>query len=146
MTHHYFAYGANTNLDSMAIRCPGAVALGVATLYDCQLVFRRHCDVESKEDAAVQGVLWHIDDYHLQSLDQFEGYPTYYERDKVLVYDELGDEYEAWVYYMTESDYLAAPSSGYWNLVREGYMQNGIDTQQLDQALEQLADGAYDKN
>jgi gamma-glutamylcyclotransferase (GGCT)/AIG2-like uncharacterized protein YtfP len=146
MNHYYFAYGANTNLDSMAIRCPGAKLLGTAILYDCRIVFRQHCDVESSKDSNVEGVLWQINEDHLYSLDQFEGYPVYYERDKLIVFDDQGYSYESWVYFMQSDNYVKAPSPQYWDLVKEGYQQNGINIKQLEVALKLSTDGSYDKD
>lgn len=119
----------------MDARCPGAICLGPAFLYNHRLVFRNHCDVEADDSNFVQGVLWELDDEHLYSLDMFEGYPKYYGRTRVKVYVDDDDEVTAWVYYMNTQDYMFPPSQTYFDLVWEGYQQNGVSTDQLVTAL-----------
>ena len=139
MKHYYFAYGMNTNLDSMAQRCPGARCLGAGYLEGYRFVFRQHADVElGNPDDDVQGVVWMIDDDHLNSLDMFEGFPNYYLRCKAWVHsDELG-WVKAWIYTMADQDYSAVPSNSYVSMCREGYVQNRVSTKQIDEALEKL--------
>ena len=37
---YYLAYGSNLNIQQMAVRCPGARAVGTATIRDFKLAFR----------------------------------------------------------------------------------------------------------
>ena len=129
----YYAYGANSNIDSMAHRCPAALDLGPAQLHNYQYRFSRHADIVPGV-GTVQGVLWDITEDCLESLDLFEGYPEYYERKTVLV-EHRGQLKEALVYYMTPGLIDALPSTGYLNLVLEGFQEHGIDTKQIFDAL-----------
>lgn len=136
MKHYYFAFGANTNLDSMAQRCPGAQCLGSGQLEGYKFAFRKHADVELGDpNDQVQGVVWYIDDDHLFSLDTFEGFPTYYLRCKAWVHSDKIGWVKAWIYTMADQEYLCLPNESYVKMCREGYEQNGITTHQIEEAL-----------
>lgn len=130
----YFAYGMNTNQLEMATRCPGAVCLGMAWIDDFQLCFRTHCDIEQNLNARTYGVLWEIDKNNLRSLDVLEGFPYYYNRFHVKVQTENYFVF-ALTYQMNDQSYLQQPGSGYLNMITEGYRQNAVPTDQIDQAL-----------
>ena len=135
MTHYYFAYGMNTNLDSMAHRCPTATVMGAARLEGYRFVFRQHADVELDYGSSVEGVLWEITDDDLESLDAFEGFPTYYIRSRAWVEHE-GKWYVAWVYQMADQSYDCKPNLSYVHMCMEGYQQNGVSTLQIESALD----------
>jgi len=138
----YFAYGMNTNLAEMASRCPGAVNLGPAQIEGYEFVFRTHADIAAKKGAVCQGVLWEIDDDNLDALDMLEGYPTYYTRFSVAVTTTEGTA-TTLVYQMNNQQSIKMPYSSYLEMVTEGYQENNISCDQLDQALLQI-DLAYD--
>ena len=130
----YFAYGMNTNLDSMRHRCPTAVCLGAAWINNYEFVFRTHADIQKNPGKICHGVLWDITPADLKSLDALEGYPCYYTRFRVRV--NQGDHFVyAVTYQMTDQTYIQEPGSGYLEMVREGYEQNGVPTGQIDQAI-----------
>ena len=136
MKHLYFAYGSNTHLKQMEQSCPGAVNLGPAYLQDYRLLFRIHADIELCEHSTVAGVLWEIDDNHLASLDRYEGFPAYYLRHRVFVKTTADEpKWVAWVYSMTEQEEELSPGKPYYNVCMEGYVANGIETTQLEEAL-----------
>jgi gamma-glutamylcyclotransferase (GGCT)/AIG2-like uncharacterized protein YtfP len=139
MKHFYFAYGMNTNLTSMANRCPGAVPLGSAILSGYRFVFRSHADVVLDGQTDTHGVLWEITDDHLDRLDSFEGFPHYYLRCRAWV-QHNDDWIIAWVYTMHDQDYVSEPEASYVRMCREGYKENGVSTDQIDQALAEIAD------
>ena len=130
----YFSFGMNTNVEQMQQRCPAAECLGSATLYNYQLVFRRHCDIEAVLGAHCDGVLWEISNDNLAALDLLEGYPDYYNRHTVEVY-HYGMPLKAMVYQMSSPYPLQLPSSGYLEMVRQGYAANELDLSQLARAL-----------
>ena len=69
----YFAYGANMERDAMRLRCPGAVALGAATLAGFRYVIARgYGIVARKAGAQVHGVLWRLTPRDYAALDLFE--------------------------------------------------------------------------
>ena len=132
--HYYFGYGMNSNLDQMSARCPEAVCFGSAKLHGYKFVFRGHADVELDKSSTVQGVLWEVNNYDLESLDLLEGFPTYYLRQRAYV--EIDNvEVVAWVYMMNDQSFVNNPSQSYYEMCYEGYIQNNIDTTQLFEAL-----------
>lgn len=138
-TQFYFAYGANTNLDSMSRRCPTAICLGAGVLEGYKFTFRKHADVElANPNDQVNGVVWQLTDCDLDSLDAFEGFPNYYLRCKVWVYSNEIGWIKAWVYTMEDQDYHAEPDEFYVSMCREGYEENNISTRQIDEALERI--------
>lgn len=126
----YFAYGLNTNVTSMAARCPRAVSFGRAKLLGHRFRFSGPADVQVDRRSDVDGVLWDISDQCLVSLDNLEGYPYYYNRSwRVVEYQD--QYYRALVYHMNPGNRNAPPSSGYFDMVLEGYTEHGVSTRQL---------------
>ena len=131
----YFAYGMNTNTEGMAQRCPRAVSFGAAKLLGHKFRFSGPADVQVDRSCEVDGVLWDITEDCLQSLDNLEGYPFYYDRKWAQV-EQDGKIYEAMVYYMLPGNKNHPPSSSYFACVLEGYEEHGVSTRQLFNALE----------
>lgn len=137
---YYFAYGLNTNLKSMASRCPAAKSLGQCVALDHVFEFRVHADIREEEDGFCAGVLWEITDECLAELDILEGFPSYYTRKEVQVAhpyinDEEGNNLiTAIAYIMNEQDGLVAPFESYYDLVAEGYREHGMSTERLEAA------------
>ena len=126
----YFSYGMNTNRSGMAQRCPGAQSLGHARLIDYSFRFATHADVVKCRGSYVDGVLWSIDQTHLNNLDLLEGYPYYYNRRRLRV------AYEdrivlAETYYMQPGNLDSLPGQGYFDMVVEGYKEHKVPTEQL---------------
>lgn len=137
MKYLYAAYGMNTNLNEMSHRCPTAVCLGLAQIKNYEFVFRTHADVQYKQNAKCDIVLWEIDATCLKALDSLEGYPYYYTRFNVTV--KFGKRtVNALVYQMTDQSYMQEPSRGYLDMVQEGYVQNGVPTNQIDCAINMI--------
>jgi len=126
----YFAYGMNTNRRGMAQRCPGALSLGHARLIDHSFRFATHADVVRCKGSYVDGVLWAIDDFHLNSLDHLEGYPFYYNRRRLRVAHE-DRVVMAETYYMQPGNLDSLPGQGYFDMVVEGYREHRVPTEQL---------------
>ena len=143
-TRLYFAYGSNINLDQMAYRCPNATVIGPVTLEGYELTFRGRTDgngvanIEPKEGASVPGVLWRITPDCERALDRYEGTPQLYVQQDVTVCDSKGKQHTVMAYVMTDLFREAAlPSPFYFNGIREGYRQNGMDETPLANALTQ---------
>ncbi len=126
----YFAYGMNTNRAGMAQRCPGALSLGHARLVDYSFRFATHADVVKCRGTYVDGVLWTIDDFHLNSLDHLEGYPVYYNRRRLRVAHE-DRVVLAETYFMQPGNLDNLPVQGYFDMVVEGYREHNVPTDQL---------------
>jgi gamma-glutamylcyclotransferase (GGCT)/AIG2-like uncharacterized protein YtfP len=128
----YFAYGMNTNLDSMASRCPKAKSLGYAILPDYRFRFAHHADVVPDTYNKVDGVLWELTEDCLRSLDMLEGYPFYYDRKLVTVEaSNKAVNYQAWVYYMQPGHIDSPPSDHYVEMLLEGYTEHNVSTRQI---------------
>lgn len=134
MKYLYFAYGMNTNLDSMYQRCPDAECLGPAELLDYQLEFAHHCNVKFDLGSRVPGLLWSITERDLDSLDITEGYPYYYTREGAVV-EHAGETKLAIVYTMTGATEISPPTEYYRDLVQQGYRENKISQSELIRAL-----------
>jgi len=134
----YFAYGANTNLDSMNYRCPDASLIGAIKLPDWRLVFKSVADIEQAPYNEVHGVLWKITDACEASLDIFEGYPNLYRKEFFSVKIEVDGEerIEDVMFYKMNRMGYDLPSQYYFDLIKEGYIQNDINTKHLHNALE----------
>lgn len=135
----YFAYGSNINLDQMAYRCPDAQVVGPVTLNNHELLFRRggFATIAPKEGESVTGLLWSITPECEQSLDRYEGYPRFYDKQMVAVRDDQGQELSVMVYVMDERfREPMLPTDSYYNGILEGYRQNGLPTEPLKRAWE----------
>lgn len=131
----YFAYGMNTNLESMAGRCPTARSLGVAILPEYEFRFARHADILPNPEFDTYGVLWDITRNDLRSLDALEGYPFYYDR-KVVEVRHNGQIVRAITYFMQPDNHDAMPADSYFDLVQSGYLQHAVPVYQLYEAIE----------
>lgn len=137
-TTYYFAYGANTNLDNMAHRCPNAQPVGRATLDGYRLVFRHVADIVRDDFERIHGALWKITPECERALDRYEGFPNLYVKDHVTV--TVGNRrFRAMVYVMRQEKQLLPPSKGYEELLREGYQDFSIPQSQLDSAIPRLS-------
>jgi len=114
----------------MAQRCPGAVSLGHARLIDYSFRFAIHADVVKCQGAYVDGVLWTIDNFHLNSLDRLEGYPLYYNRRALRVAHE-DRVVMAETYYMQPGNLDNLPGQDYFDMVVKGYQEHQVPTEQL---------------
>lgn len=133
----YFAYGMNTDPAGMAQRCPGAVSLGAARLQKHRFRFAVHADVVPCDDNSVDGVLWAIDQQHLNNLDRVEGYPWYYDRVQVIV-EHHGQLVQAHCYRMQPGNSDAAPGQSYLDCVIRGYEHHKVPTNQVLNSLKVL--------
>jgi len=133
----YFAYGMNTNLAQMAMRCPKARCLGAAYLPNHQFRFARHADILPIPGFVTHGVLWEITDDCLASLDALEGYPDYYQRKTVSVQHQL-QSVEVMTYYMIGDLPDELPGIGYVDMIKQGYFENRVPDRQIQEALDFL--------
>ncbi len=133
----YFSYGMNTNLGSMAMRCPKAKSLGAAVLPHYAFEFKSFATVVPDMDNAVHGVLWEITDECEKSLDRLEGYPIYYGKINVWVEHE-GEMVPCMTYLMYPEEELDYPSDSYVDMLTEGYTSHGINIDQINWALVRL--------
>ena len=99
----------------MAWRCPDALAHQAFILKDWELKFYNHATIEPRKGAEVAGVLWTITDACEQSLDAFEGFPSYYTKRTWIQ-----DGRQFFFYEMTDPK-SGRPSPGYVQDIRDSY-------------------------
>ena len=127
----------NTNRSSMTWRCPGAISFGHARLLDHEFRFSHHADVVARAGEAVDGLLWLIDEEHLEDLDTLEGYPSYYDR-AVLPVEYQGNIVMAECYRMQSDNLDCGPSRGYLDMIFEGYREYDIPNGQIWSAMSRI--------
>lgn len=135
----YIAYGSNLNLPQMAKRCPAAKVVGTSEIKDFALIFRGQrgnavATIESQKGSLVPVLIWEITPNDEISLDRYEGYPTFYEKD-MLELPLNGQMVSAMVYVMMPGHRLGYPSDYYYNAIKEGYKTAGFDTEILAEAV-----------
>ena len=133
----YFAYGSNINLGQMEYRCPDACVVGPAALENYELLFRRGgcATIMPCEGGKVHGLLWSLSPECERSLDRYEGYPRFYDKQMVTVRDGLGRELSVMAYVMDERfREPMLPTNAYYNGILEGYRQNGLPVTALKKA------------
>ena len=133
----YFAYGSNINLGQMEYRCPDASVVGPVVLEGWELLFRRggFATIAPKEGETVHGLLWSLTRSCERSLDRYEGYPRFYDKQMVTVRDSEGRSLSVMAYIMDERfREPMLPTDSYYNGILEGYRQNGLPADALKKA------------
>ncbi|MEM2107242.1 MAG: gamma-glutamylcyclotransferase family protein [Candidatus Bathyarchaeia archaeon] len=124
---YYFAYGSNMNHAQMKKRCLTsrfkikAKLNGYKFVYDGYSALRKGAvaNVVRSDGNIVEGGLWEIDEDCLKTLDRYEGYPSFYDRQTLRLEDDNGNSYEAYVY-LRKPQELGEPSAEYRKIVLEG--------------------------
>jgi gamma-glutamylcyclotransferase (GGCT)/AIG2-like uncharacterized protein YtfP len=137
----YFAYGANTNLESMGQRCPDAEPIGRIRLRGHRLAFRGVADVVPAEAGEVWGALWRITAKCEAALDRFEGYPYHYGKQWAKFIDRKGIEDNVMFYVMNAERGEAPPPASYEACLREGYQDFNLPEKQIDAAIQMAKAG-----
>lgn len=135
----YAAYGSNMNIDQMIRRCPEAKLICPGILKDFSLEFRGNgvATVIPEVGQMVPIVLWSITKECEDSLDIYEGYPRLYIKKEITV--ETRDINVTAMVYVMNGPYLkqtSRPSENYYNIIKEGYRDNNIESGPLIQALD----------
>lgn len=88
-------------------------------------------------------VVWELNHKtDIQNLDRYEGYPLYYTKRTIpVIMDSSGNEEQAMVYVMNKNRKgIYPPDAYYFNVIKEGYVANGIDLKPLYAAAEYSID------
>ena len=136
----YFAYGANMDTGHMHGRVPGATDIGRARLDGFRLVFSVYsseweggaANLAPDRSGRVWGLLWDVPRDEVQGLDAFQGHPTFFRREEVVV--ESDDEpIVAWTYRVAhqEGTYIR-PTDVYLDLLREAMRTHGFPEEALE--------------
>lgn len=134
----YIAYGSNLNIAQMKRRCPTAKLVGVSEIKDYELVFRGVATIEKKKESRVPVGVWEIEENDEKALDLYEGYPRFYKKEDFNI-DLDGEKIEAMAYVMTPGHRLGMPSDYYFNVIYQGYKDNGLDINVLNEAVKETA-------
>ncbi|WP_448583997.1 gamma-glutamylcyclotransferase family protein [Thermocrinis sp.] len=134
MAVYYFAYGSNMNLSQMRERCKNTwerIEVGYVEGY--RLVFNGWsgkwnggvADLVEDPSGKVWGVLFKLESF--DCLDKHEGYPSVYNRKKLIVIvPKLRRKFEAEAYIKTSKEDESKPSESYINTIIEGAKENGL--------------------
>ena len=146
MAKLYIAYGSNLNKGQMGYRCPTAEFVGTGVIEDYELQFRgslygSHATIVPKDGSSVPVGLWNIKARDERCLDMYEGYPSYYFKENLEV--KMGDKtVQGMAYIMDQRMDFGNPTKGYYDVVRKGYEDCGLDTDVLDKAVDMSMDQA----
>ena len=133
MSELYFAYGSNMEARRFKRRCPCGEVLGRARLPGYRLDFTRYstgfkggvADIVPDADSEVWGVLSRVEESDLASLDEYEGVPVGYRRERVTVLDDGGQEHLA-VTYVANRTGRFNPSKAYIEIILPSARQHGL--------------------
>ena len=125
------------DLDQMAYRCPKAEMVETVRLEGYRLTFAAAgsglATIFPEEGSHVDGVLWSLTGDCEKSLDLYEGYPDFYDKQEITVKNKGGREIKAIVYIMTK-DYMQnfnPPGRSYLTGILKGCRQNQIPTEPI---------------
>ena len=139
----YVAYGSNMSVEQMARRCPGAKIVGTGVIEGWQLLFRGRpysavATVEKgRWNEKVQVLVWEINRSHEMALDIYEGFPKLYTKVSIPVQLDSGEIIdEAMAYVIDPTLEFGAPSEYYFGVIRDAYLDFGMDVKKLKRAVE----------
>ena len=142
---YYFAFGSNINSNQMKSRCPSAKIIGVAVLRNWRLSFAGRsktwhggvATIEKKKFSKTYGVVYQITNDDLEILDRYEGSPNWYKRFSVKLKFANGKTIKAETYYLPDQKPVY-PSPAYYNVIARGYIQFGLNLQELLKTLHRI--------
>src|SRR5687768_17308914 len=136
----YFAYGSNMDPANMQRRVLGARVVGPAKLSGFRLAFSVYstgwgggaANLELDEQSHVWGVLWEVPADEVDGLEAFQGHPTFYRREDVVVEGPEGPAI-AWTYRVAhqEGSYVR-PTDEYVQRMLSAIRVNGLPPEALD--------------
>lgn len=135
----YIAYGSNTNHELMASRCPDAEFIATTTIKNYRLEFHgkennSYLTIIPDENSETETAVWMISEANETALDDYEGFPKLYHKE-MLDITINGIPKQALVYIMNDGAEKALPNESYFNCVLDGYVDCGISTEQLFNAM-----------
>ena len=132
------------DLDQMAYRCPKAEVVENVRLEGYRLTFAAAgsglATIFPEEGSHVAGGRWALTGDCEKSLDLYEGYPDFYDKQEITVKNKGGREIKAIVYIMTK-DYMQnfnPPGRSYLTGILKGCRQNQIPTEPILKAGNRL--------
>jgi len=132
----YFAYASNMSESAMDSLCPGNRCLGLARLSGHRVAFTRRslrtgtgvADILPSDGGEVWGVLYALEESHLDALDRKEGAGWAYRREPVRVHGgHDGAEHDALAYRVIEPHAEeVAPSAAYLHGLADAARARGL--------------------
>lgn len=126
----YVAYGSNLNIKQMKQRCPKSHLICSSELDGYKLHFSRHATIIPDGKSTVECAVWSIHPDDWKRLDAYEGYPSYYRKEKVNVIIN-NKPATAEVYIMNGNCPAIMPQEHYINIVKQGYIDNKLSLNKL---------------
>jgi gamma-glutamylcyclotransferase (GGCT)/AIG2-like uncharacterized protein YtfP len=136
----YFAYGSNMDARRMTERVPGSRVFAAGRLDGFRLAFSVYsteweggaANLELDPDSHVWGVLWGVPEGQTGGLDAFQGHPTFFRKEDVVVEGPEGPTI-AWTYRVAhqEGSYVR-PTDAYLHLLRSAIRVHGLPPEALD--------------
>jgi gamma-glutamylcyclotransferase (GGCT)/AIG2-like uncharacterized protein YtfP len=122
----YFAYGANLDVEAMAMRCPGAKPIGLARLPRHRWIISADGYANVIRDARrdVHGMLWDLALSDVPPLDKYEDVPRLYRKVQQPVISTTGIR-RAMVY-LGRSTEVGRPRAGYLEMVLAAAEKSGL--------------------
>lgn len=151
MNKIYIAYGSNMDMAQMEHRCPGAQLIGTGDLPDYKMLFKgsktgSYSTVEPDEGNSVPVYVWSITPEDEDSLDIYEGYPTfYYKTDVRVIMHTDGEEITGMAYIMHEDRPLGFPHRWYYQMLMAVYEEHCWDQKVLEDAIDATDDAIWRK-
>ncbi len=123
----YFAYGSNLDVEQMHRRCPGSRQIGVGCLRSYRLDFNRYssswgggvADVVPDDGNVVWGLVYELTREDLDSLDEWEGYPTAYRRFEADIETSGIRPSGVWVYEVVAKQGFVPPTRQYLAIIKD---------------------------
>jgi hypothetical protein len=123
----HFAYGSNMSRPHMSARCPGAVALGTATLAGWRFVINPdgYGSIEPAPGGVVHGVLWRLTARELAAVNAYENVAggLYVRRLLPVLY---GDKRQTALTYIATRRGEGTPRPGYMAIVADAARDWGL--------------------
>ena len=119
MKRYYIAYGSNLDIQQMRWRCPNARVIGISAIPDYELLYKgsktgAYLTIEKKKGSVVPVAVWEVTETDEQSLDRYEGFPTFYYKKNMRLPVTLRNgktkKLQTFVYIMHEERKLGIPS------------------------------------
>ncbi len=135
----YIAYGSNTNHELMASRCPDAEFIARTVIKNYRLEFHgtennSYLTIVPDSNSEIETAVWMISESDETALDNYESYPEFYHKEFFDI-SLNGTSKKALIYIMNDGYEKALPSEPYFNCILDGYIDCGIDTEQLFKAM-----------
>ena len=101
----YFAYGTNLSMARLTSRCPSAIKYATGILKNHKLIFnsRGVASIIASDESVVHGLIYDIPESQITSLDNYEGVPKHYTKQRFLIQTD-NDEVDCLIYVATDSE------------------------------------------